>query len=433
MTISNDIIKLSKNMLIQFVGPCNIYVKKGLIEVLGKKLKENEKLTIKNGKALPIDVLEDSIISFSGNKWVILNPEETMKDLWNDLLNRIISMKTKKSQVKIFVVGKVDSGKTTLITWLVNKIIEIQSSVKIGIIDMDMGQGDISPPTTIALGIVDDYIINNKSIKLERMEFIGNVTPSRNLLRCIIGLYNLLDAARNLDYIFIDTTGWVNDSTSRIYKTSKIKIINPDLIININEMINGNVKTYPMLIPLLNLYEIYPIKKSNYIYPRNRETRRNIRENALSRYFFDSKTIRLNFSETPILYTRLGLGEHTPKEIIEFLESNLNIRVIYSEISSECLLILCNKQVDFTKIDLNSLKYNFNVSEIRIYYINDIIGFLVGLFSNNGLLGLGIVQKYDFENKILEILTPVKENILYIEFGSMKILNNGTEICYFQF
>ena len=434
MSLVNEELKLSANKFYRFNGPCKITIKKGQLEVLGKKFSTNDSIIIKSGKALPIYALETSTISFSGSPDSFCELNESVRNSWMKLLKRILEIKQIKSQVRIIVIGKVDSGKTTLITWLINKLYENLPDTKIGIIDMDMGQGTITPPTTIGLGTAKDYIINIESVELVRMEFIGTTSPSGNLLRCYLGLSNLLRDASEYDFVIIDTTGWVNDSASRAYKTAKIRLINPDLIININEIQNGNVILYPFLIPLSVIYEVFPIEKSRYVYPRDRNTRKNIRENALAKYFLEAKPQKVNYSKIGLLHTRLGIGTPTDNEINEYIEQYIESNVLYSELSSECLFAIINKDYKELDIDFNILRSKFNVCEIRFYNIEDINGIILALCDEKNVLGLGILQKIDFHNKIMEIFTPLHHSeinkIKIIEFGALRIEKNGTELGY---
>ena len=433
MSLQNESIDLTKGKYYQLIGPCKVIIKLGEIQILGKKFKKSDSFIIKNGKALPIEVLQNSVIILSGNKDSIIELENTIGKDWLRLLEEILAIKKNKKQIKIVVIGKIDCGKTTLIIWLTNKLLESNPDAKIGIIDLDMGQGAISPPTTFGLGICNQQIINIESVQLKQMEFIGNISPKRHMLRCCTALLNLLKETSNLDFILIDTTGWVNDTASRMYKTAKLKIIEPDIIVNINESYNDNVELYTLLIPLRNTYKIFSIKKSPYIYSRNRIMRKNIRENSLSRYFNNSRLRTFNFEKIDLLYTHLRLGNSVDTKIIKYIEDYLGIKIIYSEISPECLLIVSNKKIILTKDDFYFLRSRFEVSEISIHTIEELTGQIVGLKRHENFLGLGIISNYDFNSKNIVILTPIDGKITSIEFGSLKLDKNFSEVSYIQF
>ena len=80
-----------------------------------------------------------------------------------------------KDKKIIFTIGGVDSGKTTFITFLANYF--LKNNVKTAVLDSDIGQSDIGPPTTIGWGIVENYIEKMSDIKCKNFYFIGSITP----------------------------------------------------------------------------------------------------------------------------------------------------------------------------------------------------------------------------------------------------------------
>jgi polynucleotide 5'-hydroxyl-kinase GRC3/NOL9 len=52
----------------------------------------------------------------------------------------------------ILLLGATDTGKTTFLTWLANTLLVQQR--RIAIVDADVGQSSLGPPTTIGLSVV---------------------------------------------------------------------------------------------------------------------------------------------------------------------------------------------------------------------------------------------------------------------------------------
>ena len=75
----------------------------------------------------------------------------------------------------ILVLGSVDTGKTTLVTYLANSL--VKRGKRVAIVDADVGQSDIGPPTTIGLGLVESPIKKMREAKRLAMYFVGAISP----------------------------------------------------------------------------------------------------------------------------------------------------------------------------------------------------------------------------------------------------------------
>ncbi|MBD3228160.1 MAG: hypothetical protein GF329_08220 [Candidatus Lokiarchaeota archaeon] len=422
-----------KDSWFKFIGPCKVKITSGLISVLNKKFNDSAELIIKKNKALPVHFLEETDLVITGIEDKIIELDEIKTKDRVSLSEKIKSMVLERKKIKVLIIGDLDSGKSTLIIQMINSLLEFDNKFKIGLLDLDMGQGALTLPTTIGLGTISEPIIDIKTIKTEAMAFIGNNSPSRHMLRCIYGLIKLLDKIEDIKILFIDTTGWVNDPAARAYKTTKIQIIQPDIIVNINNRIKNEVKIYPLLIPFMNIYEIIPIEKSNNIFPRTREMRKTLRENAYARYFLNSKTKTYNYEELSLINTRLNLGKPLIPSFKKYIEEKLGIKIIYSEISEETLLIIVKNSSFISYDDLHKLRPQIESSEIRLYGLNEIKGLILGLYNDKRLLGLGLIKEMDFKNKNIDIFTPVEEKISQINFGSRTLTDDLKEKSYLEF
>lgn len=73
--------------------------------------------------------------------------------------------------VKIMILGGVDTGKTTLATFLANEL--LSSGFRVAIIDSDIGQKGILPPATISLGFPEGLFESFGDIKAYKHYFVG--------------------------------------------------------------------------------------------------------------------------------------------------------------------------------------------------------------------------------------------------------------------
>ena len=129
------------------------------------------------------------------------------------------------------VVGESDTGKTTLVTAIANTL--LARRLRVAVIDADLGQSEIGPPTTIGLGRVRHRLRRLADAEVIALHFVGVTSPARHLLGAVVGTRRMLDSARagRFPRIVIDTSGLVSGALGRTLKQAKIEATDPDLVI----------------------------------------------------------------------------------------------------------------------------------------------------------------------------------------------------------
>ena len=94
----------------------------------------------------------------------------------------------------ILLLGATDTGKTTFLTWLAN-ILLVQER-RIAIVDADVGQSSLGPPTTIGLSVVTEPFQRLQELPPATLYFVGATSPRGHLVPMIVGTKRLVDCAR---------------------------------------------------------------------------------------------------------------------------------------------------------------------------------------------------------------------------------------------
>ena len=129
----------------------------------------------------------------------------------------------------VMVVGGSDTGKTTLVERLADLL---APSGSVAVVDADMGQSHIGPPTTVGWGLVKEKFPGWDAIEPEDFYFVGATSPYRNLLPAVVGAKLMCDVARSrARFVLVDTTGLVAGSVGCILKWSKIDAVRPDIVL----------------------------------------------------------------------------------------------------------------------------------------------------------------------------------------------------------
>jgi polynucleotide 5'-kinase involved in rRNA processing len=133
------------------------------------------------------------------------------------------------------LIGGMDSGKSTLARRIAAA--GIAEGLTVGLLDADVGQSTIGPPTTVGLRLCrSEADLTPEALRqADHLAFTGSISPEGHLLPLVTGTRLLLDRARaeGADLVIVDTTGLVSGVYAQILKFHKIGVLQPDLVIGI--------------------------------------------------------------------------------------------------------------------------------------------------------------------------------------------------------
>ena len=192
------------------------------------------------------------------------------------------------------VVGDVDTGKTSLATSLANGL--LARGFRVGVVDADLGQSEIGPPTTIGLGRVTRVLACLGDAGVAGLSFVGSTSPQGHVGATVAGTRRMVDraAAAGLERIVVDTSGLIGAELGRILKQRKIERLDPDLVI----CLERGEECEPILRPYTGRGrpEILRLPVAGHVRRRSAEARRRRREAALNAYFQGAAPLRLALS-----------------------------------------------------------------------------------------------------------------------------------------
>ncbi len=365
---------------------------KGYAEVFGCRVEE---LFVERGKIVPLYVKEDSEVDVEGSYIAVKG--STIPRSWDELVERIES----EGYRRIVLFGDTDSGKSSLATYLVNRL----NGGK-WVVDLDIGQADVAHPCAMGFGFTEGGVTSISQIKMVDGFFVGCVSPTGRESRCLKGvarIFKRLDGVK--DYVVVDTTGWVKGRKAKAYKLAKIEIIDPDLIVCF-----GEVPYY------LSDFETFRVD-SFVLKKRSREVRCEIRSKIYERWLEGSETREFKVGDVRLENTTLFKGES-----VEFLEGVLDARVLYAEKGYDFLNVCVEEEVNVGVELIKALLDVYDVKDVCIFSIDQLKNLLVGLY-NGRYLGCGLLKDIDVENRVIEVETPIKGDVKVVEFGEVKLEN----------
>jgi polynucleotide 5'-hydroxyl-kinase GRC3/NOL9 len=148
---------------------------------------------------------------------IIVHPE------WRELVSGLRGMQ----ESVVYLLGAIDTGKSTLCRFLVN---ELSREAVSAYLDCDTGQSTIGPPATVGLALYEE---GNHEPFRTALRFVGSTSPSGHLIQEMAGTSRLLQLARESDasFIIIDSPGWVNGLVAGEFHIRMIDLLDPCLLL----------------------------------------------------------------------------------------------------------------------------------------------------------------------------------------------------------
>ena len=418
---SLETIEMEEGRCILVKGPAGVEVQEGELSVLGKKLRAKEHLVIPKGKAVPMRASVKSVLRVLAGG--IKQIKNDVPQQWWDAID---ALERSEKPVVAPIVGGTDTGKTTMTTFLGNTL--LKKKVKVAVVDADVGQSDIGPPCSIAMGVLNRPVTSISELEVEDAYFVGATTPSAYPHRVVAGVKLMVERALSLgsEIVLVDTPGWVLGRRARELNITLIYALQPSIVIALQEReeAEGILRTFThSKIRVLRLPAIEA-------YKRDRETRKFLRERAYRQHLSGGKLVTLDANKVSLAYTTLFSGEPLTPEAIKNISKTLNLDFTYIEVAADVVNVILPEGEKACREYIEVLKGAFSGREIHLMREKAFENLLVSfLDEKNRYLGIGVLKKIDYNSRKITVYTPVSPSqISAVLFGSVKVVENGEEI-----
>jgi polynucleotide 5'-hydroxyl-kinase GRC3/NOL9 len=226
-------------------GPAKVVVN-GVCDVLGSDV-SGQTIKVRAGKALPFEPSNKCRLQVQLGHGASLwwaDPNEAGTSMWRSLVQQVSALAAGK-KITVMLVGDTDTGKSTLTTYLAN--MSIRHGLVPRVIDADIGQGDLAPPTAIGAAVLSKQIVDLRDVSASMFEFVGSISPAGFEGLIAKKLRSILDRTSPLANIsIVNTDGYVSNSGIH-YKAMIAEELQPDAIICLGEnaMLYDTLKTGP--------------------------------------------------------------------------------------------------------------------------------------------------------------------------------------------
>jgi polynucleotide 5'-hydroxyl-kinase GRC3/NOL9 len=195
------------------------------------------------------------------------------------------------------IIGATDSGKSTLVRYLVNRF--ISGNIKVCLVDSDVGQSSLGLPGTISTKL----FVSEKDIgdfAFEKMSFVGTLNPAKDIASIIKQTKRLSDLCREKsDAVLVDTSGLISGEAGRALKGAKMRALKPRHVIAIQRR-----DELEHILKVIEGPEIHRIRASAAARTRSVITRTQYRKKKFVDYFGKaaSSDFLLRINEAQFLY-----------------------------------------------------------------------------------------------------------------------------------
>lgn len=416
----NKEVKAHKTLLVN--GPAAVRLVSGEAEILGAPLNMKETIVIRNGKRIPFYVKKAASFDITLGKDSIVEEADgnTVPVSWQEAAEEILSL---EKPIVVMIMGGADSGKTSLCTFLANKALRANSTL--AIIDADLGQSDIGPPTTIGLAYINKPIKDLYHVKADDVCFIGSTSPrgaEKHVINCIAELKKRV-LERGKDFLVINTDGWVDGDDAVQYKIMLAETVAPNAVVGIEQE-----KELTPILSKLKIAQVFTVNPSTAVRKRDRERRKTLRELGYKKYLKKAKVEAFSLNWIKIEEIHSSSRLFLASKRLEKIEETLETQTLYCEETGEAIWIVLkpSQRVDVKR--WHKAEKHFK-KKIKVMHRGNEKGLIVGLHDEeNRFLGLGVIFGIDFRKKIVKVFTPVNRNVATIQVGKVKLDDACREI-----
>jgi polynucleotide 5'-hydroxyl-kinase GRC3/NOL9 len=162
-----------------------------------------------------------------------------MSEDWADAIAEQITETSPPPRGRFLLLGAADTGKTTLLNALANRLAQ---SRPVALVDADIGQSHIGPPTTVGWTVVDrrcspgalgwETITPGGGGATGGIAFVGDITPVGHLLQLTAAMVSCVEqAAQTADVVLIDTPGLVTGGAACTLWWTLQRLLRPQRIL----------------------------------------------------------------------------------------------------------------------------------------------------------------------------------------------------------
>ncbi|HEV8473457.1 MAG TPA: Clp1/GlmU family protein [Methylomirabilota bacterium] len=200
------------------------------------------------------------------------------------------------------IVGAGDTGKTSLAARLAGAL--AARGARVAVVDADVGQSEVGPPTTVGLGRVAGPLTRLGEAEVLALEFVGDTSPVRHIRETSDAAGRLVRRAlaAGFERVIVDTGGLVQGGLGLALKRAKLRAVDPDVVLVVQR--RDESEALARALEGAPRPAVIRIAASPAAVRRTPARRREHRSGALRAYFARAHTVAIDTARVPLLARR---------------------------------------------------------------------------------------------------------------------------------
>lgn len=229
--------------------------------------------------------------------------DDAVENLASDLLDQRTT-----TTLTCLILGGPDTGKTTLITALAQTLAR---QTRVAVIDADIGQSHIGPPTTVGWALADPNVGDLTRLPVRGLGFVGGLAPPGRLLSLVVALHRVAREARDAaPVVLVDTGGYIQGPAAWALWWNTQRMLEPGVVLAMQK----ETELAPVLSGLDSFATVHRLQVAAACRIRSRQTRRQFRRRRLLAYFRHRQTCEVGVEDIPVQVIRPTEGSAVPPE-----------------------------------------------------------------------------------------------------------------------
>lgn len=302
MLAESQSIRLTPHTTLILKGPASARVLEGRAEAFGCGLGPRDRVVVKPWRSLPLCSEEGCVVEvlLGAGGSAELVEGCTIPVEWVEIVEKL------GTNFRAMVIGGVDTGKTSFLTYVFNRLV---NGGRIAVADLDVGQSEVCPPTTMGLAVGSSPTPYLSTLKPDVIIPLGYTSPSFSLRQSLKTAGEIAVGALRFSRVLINTDGWIDHEKAREYKSMLIKAFKPSHVIFTGVTDYGDMREASTEVGA----EIIELREPKQVLKRDMEARRQIREMNYVRFFRGARLIstpRRWLRITPLLFSSLTVEDY---------------------------------------------------------------------------------------------------------------------------
>jgi len=172
----------------------------------------------------------------------------------------------------------------------------------VGIVDADIGQSHIGPPTTVGWAVIENRQDDLSELTAGGISFVGDITPVGHLLQLTAAIAQCVEqVSKAAELIMVDTPGFITGPAADALWWTVQRILRPELLLAVQR----NDELTDILAGLrYSGSHLKLIKSPEQIPVKSLQNRRSYRQSRFGKYFRDRRLYNVRLSDVAVQRAR---------------------------------------------------------------------------------------------------------------------------------